>query len=113
VSREPGSGTREFTDELPAQLRASPLEQMNMVMELGSPIALNGVVETGTGFRHRLASASVAQGAAPGRPRRHSTQAPADHAPCRWCIRRRSSVHASSTTFVDFAAAKLKELSLK
>ena len=49
VSREPGSGTREFTD---AYLRNAGLsiEQLNVVMELGSPVALNGVVETGLGF---------------------------------------------------------------
>lgn len=49
VSREPGSGTREFTE---SYLRGSgiALEQMNVVMELGSPIALNSVVETGLGF---------------------------------------------------------------
>jgi DNA-binding transcriptional LysR family regulator len=49
ISREPGSGTREFTE---SYLRHSgiALDQMNMVMELGSPIALNGVVETGLGF---------------------------------------------------------------
>jgi DNA-binding transcriptional LysR family regulator len=49
ISREPGSGTREFTENY---LRHSgiALDQMNVVMELGSPIALNGVVETGLGF---------------------------------------------------------------
>ena len=49
ISRETGSGTREFTENY---LRHSGLafEQMNVVMELGSPRALNGVVETGLGF---------------------------------------------------------------
>jgi DNA-binding transcriptional LysR family regulator len=49
ISREPGSGTREFTENY---LRSAgvALDQMNVVMELGSPIALNGVVETGLGF---------------------------------------------------------------
>ena len=49
ISREPGSGTREFTE---SYLRSSgiALDQLNVVMELGSPIALNGVVETGLGF---------------------------------------------------------------
>jgi len=49
ISREPGSGTREFTENY---LRAAGIapDQMNLVMELGSPIALNGVVETGLGF---------------------------------------------------------------
>jgi DNA-binding transcriptional LysR family regulator len=49
VSREPGSGTREFTENY---LRSAgvAIDQMNVVMELGSPIALNGVVQTGLGF---------------------------------------------------------------
>jgi DNA-binding transcriptional LysR family regulator len=49
ISREPGSGTREFTE---SYLRSAgiALDQMNVVMELGSPIALNGVVQTGLGF---------------------------------------------------------------
>jgi DNA-binding transcriptional LysR family regulator len=49
ISREPGSGTREFTENY---LRSAgvALDQMNVVMELGSPIALNGVVQTGLGF---------------------------------------------------------------
>ena len=49
ISREPGSGTREFTENY---LRSGgiSLDQMNVVMELGSPIALNGVVQTGLGF---------------------------------------------------------------
>lgn len=49
VSREPGSGTREFTDEYLRRAGVAA-DQMKMVMELGSPIALNGVVETGLGF---------------------------------------------------------------
>ena len=49
ISREAGSGTREFTENY---LRTSGIsfDQMNVVMELGSPIALNGVVVTGLGF---------------------------------------------------------------
>ncbi|MFA7268677.1 MAG: LysR family transcriptional regulator [Sterolibacterium sp.] len=49
VSREPGSGTREFTD---AYLRQAGVDfnSLKLVMELGSPVALNGVVETGLGF---------------------------------------------------------------
>ncbi|HNH34913.1 MAG TPA: LysR family transcriptional regulator [Rhodocyclaceae bacterium] len=49
VSREPGSGTREFTD---AYLRQAGLglDELKLVMELGSPVALIGVVETGLGY---------------------------------------------------------------
>jgi len=49
VSREPGSGTREVTDEFLQQAGVAP-DAMNLVMELGSPEALKGVVETGLGF---------------------------------------------------------------
>ncbi len=49
ISREPGSGTREFTESYLSSSGIA-LEQMNVVMELGSPIALNSVVETGLGF---------------------------------------------------------------
>lgn len=49
VSREPGSGTREFTDDY-LRKAGFAVDQFPPVMELGSPIALNGVVETGLGF---------------------------------------------------------------
>lgn len=49
ISREPGSGTREFTE---AYLKKAGLgiDALNLVMEMGSPVSLNGVVETGLGF---------------------------------------------------------------
>ncbi len=49
ISREPGSGTREVTD---AYFRAAgvPPESLKVLMELGSPEALKGVVSTGLGF---------------------------------------------------------------
>jgi DNA-binding transcriptional LysR family regulator len=46
VRREPGSGTREFTDNYFRECGVSP-EDLNLVMELGSPEAMKGVVETG------------------------------------------------------------------
>jgi DNA-binding transcriptional LysR family regulator len=49
VSREPGSGTREVTDGYLRREGVNP-DQMNLIMELGSPVALNGIVETGLGF---------------------------------------------------------------
>lgn len=49
VSREPGSGTREVTDEFLQKAGVTP-DSMNLVMELGSPEALKSVVETGLGF---------------------------------------------------------------
>jgi DNA-binding transcriptional LysR family regulator len=49
VSRESGSGTREVTDGYFRQAGFSA-EQINIVMELGSPDAIKGVVETGLGY---------------------------------------------------------------
>jgi DNA-binding transcriptional LysR family regulator len=110
ISREPGSGTREFTD---TYLRKAGIgmDQMKLVMELGSPIALNGVVETGLGFAI-ASSGSVRKSqrlgdliAIPLKPR---------------LIRTLSMVYPKEkfrsrlvTTFVDFAAARLKQLSIK
>ncbi len=110
ISREPGSGTREFTDTYLRKAGIS-VEQMQLVMELGSPIALNGVVETGLGFAI-ASSGSVRKSqrlgdliAIPLKPR---------------LIRTLSMVYPKEkfrsrlvTTFVDFASSKLKELSGK
>ncbi len=48
VSRESGSGTRQFADNYFRQAGIPP-EDLNIVMELGSPEAIKGVVETGIG----------------------------------------------------------------
>jgi len=48
VSRELGSGTREFMDQYMRSCNVAP-EDLNAVMELGSPEAIKGVVETGLG----------------------------------------------------------------
>jgi len=48
VSRESGSGTREFADQFFLRSGVAP-EDLNVVMELGSPEAIKGVVETGIG----------------------------------------------------------------
>lgn len=48
VSRESGSGTREFSDQYFQQNGISP-DAINIVMELGSPEAIKGVVATGLG----------------------------------------------------------------
>jgi DNA-binding transcriptional LysR family regulator len=49
ISREPGSGTREVTDRYfeNAGIRSHSLD---MLMELGSPEAIKGLVSTGLGF---------------------------------------------------------------
>ena len=49
VSRESGSGTRDFADNYFQQSGIAP-EDLNIVMELGSPEAIKGVVETGIGI---------------------------------------------------------------
>lgn len=49
ISRESGSGTREFTDAYFSRAGISP-EDLNTVMELGSPEAVKGMVETGLGY---------------------------------------------------------------
>ena len=46
VRREPGSGTREFTDNYLRKCGVAP-EDLNVIMELGSPEAMKAVVETG------------------------------------------------------------------
>ncbi|UCV13079.1 LysR family transcriptional regulator [Dechloromonas denitrificans] len=49
ISREPGSGTREITDDYFRRNKVAP-EGLKVQMELGSPEALKGVVSTGLGF---------------------------------------------------------------
>lgn len=49
LSREAGSGTRAVIDRYLQQVGVSP-ESMDMVVELGSPEALKGLVATGLGF---------------------------------------------------------------
>ena len=49
IVREPGSGTREVTDHY-LQKAGVRLDALNVVMELGSPEALKGLVATGLGF---------------------------------------------------------------
>ena len=110
VSREPGSGTREFTDSYLRKAGVQP-EDLNLVMEMGSPVALNGVVETGLGFA--IASrASVAKAqrlgdlvAIPLKPR---------------LIRTLSMVYPKEkfrsklvTTFVEFASVRLRQMAAK
>ena len=49
ISRESGSGTREVIDHYLQKAGIAP-ESLNIVMELGSPEALKGLVATGLGF---------------------------------------------------------------
>ncbi|MGE5168786.1 MAG: LysR family transcriptional regulator [Rudaea sp.] len=49
VTREPGSGTREVTDHY-FEKAGVPADSLSVVMEVGSPEALKGLVATGLGF---------------------------------------------------------------
>jgi DNA-binding transcriptional LysR family regulator len=49
IGREPGSGTREVIDSYLRKAGVSP-DEMQVVMELGSPEALKGLAVTGLGF---------------------------------------------------------------
>lgn len=107
VSREPGSGTREVTDQFFLQNKVSP-DALNVVMELGSPEAIKGVVETGLGVSI-LSRTTVAKElklgvlvAVPLNPpliRALSVVTPKD--------RFRSRL---LTTFVEFATTRMKEM---
>lgn len=59
ISREPGSGTRDVADQYFQQSKIAP-DAINVVMELGSPEAIKGVVETGLGVSI-LSRATVAK----------------------------------------------------
>lgn len=106
VSREPGSGTREVT-EIFLRKHGVEVEQMQPIIELGSPVALLEVVETGVGFT--VASRNSVLKALrlgdlvsiPLKPR---------------LTRKLSMVYPKEkfrsrlvTTFVDFSMAKMKE----
>ncbi len=59
ISRESGSGTREVTDQYFQRAGIQP-DALNVVMELGSPEAVKGLVASGLGFAI-MSSATVAQ----------------------------------------------------
>lgn len=107
ISREPGSGTREFT-EVYLRKQGFDVYRLNPVMELGSPIALLEVVETGLGYTIASRSSAIKSlrlgslVSIPLKPR---------------LVRELSMVYPKEkfrsrlvTTFVAFAAEKLKEL---
>jgi len=107
VSRELGSGTREFTDRYLRGCQVAP-EDLNLVMELGSPEAIKGVVETGLGVSIMSRGRVVKERklgmlvAVPLEPR---------------LIRTFSFVHPREkfrskllTTFVEFATTRMKKL---
>ncbi|HUF81736.1 MAG TPA: LysR substrate-binding domain-containing protein [Burkholderiales bacterium] len=107
VSRELGSGTREFTDQYLRRCKVAP-EDLNVVMELGSPEAIKGVVETGLGV-------SIVSRAIAAKERKLGTLAVMPLEPR--LIRTFSFVHPREkfrskllTTFVEFATTRMKKL---
>ncbi len=107
VNRELGSGTRDFTDQYLRRCKVSP-EDLNVVMELGSPEAIKGVVETGLGV-------SIVSRAMLAKERRLGTLTAVPLEPR--LIRTFSFVHPKEkfrskllTTFVEFATARMKKL---
>lgn len=107
VSRELGSGTREFADQYLRGCKVAP-EDLNVVMELGSPEAIKGVVETGLGF-------SIMSRARVAKERKLGTLVAIPLEPR--LIRTFSFVHPLEkfrskllTTFVEFASVKMKQM---
>jgi DNA-binding transcriptional LysR family regulator len=108
ISRETGSGTREFADQYLRRCKVMP-EDLNIVMELGSLEAIKGVVETGLGI-------SIVSRATASKERHLGTLAVVPLEPR--LIRTMSFVHPKEkfrsrllTTFVEFASVRMKALS--
>jgi len=108
ISRETGSGTREFADQYLRRCKVMP-EDLNVVMELGSLEAIKGVVETGLGI-------SIVSRATASKERHLGTLAVVPLEPR--LIRTMSFVHPKEkfrsrllTTFVEFATVRMKALS--
>jgi len=107
VNREIGSGTREFADQYLRQCKIAP-EDLNIVMELGSPEAIKGVVETGVGVSI-VSRATIAKElklgvltAVPLQPRLIRTLS--------LLYPREKFRSKLLTTFVEFATAKMKHM---
>ncbi len=109
ISREPGSGTREITDNYFRSHKIKP-DSLKTQMELGSPEALKGVVATGLGFA--IVSRAVVEKETqlgelvsipldPPLKRSFHLIHPEDRFQSRLIA-----------TFIDFAKSKLKELAL-
>lgn len=107
VSRELGSGTREFTDQYLRKCKVLP-EDLSIVMELGSSEAIKGVVETGLGVAI-MSRARVAK------ERKLGTLVVVPLQPR--LIRTFSFIYPKEkfrskllTTFVEFATARMQQL---
>ena len=107
VSRELGSGTREFTDQYLRRSKVAP-EDLNVVMELGSPEAIKGVVETGLGV-------SIVSRATVAKERKLGTLAAVPLEPrlirtFSFVLPREKFRSRLLTTFVEFATHRMKQL---
>ena len=107
VRREPGSGTREFSDNYMRENGVAP-EDMNIMMELGSPEAMKSVVETGSAVAI-VSRATVAKEVKLGTLVARPLDPP--------LIRQLSLVHPKEkfrsrllTTFVEFAMRRMREM---
>jgi len=107
IGRETGSGTREFMDQYLRSSGVAP-EDLNLVMELGSPEAIKGVVETGL-------AVSVVSRATVDKERRLGTLAAVPLEPR--LIRTFSLVLPRDkfrskllSTFIEFATSRMKRL---
>jgi DNA-binding transcriptional LysR family regulator len=108
ISRETGSGTREFADQYLRRCNVMP-EDLSIVMELGSLEAIKGVVETGLGV-------SIVSRATATKERQLGTLVMVQLEPR--LIRTMSFVHLKEkfrsrllATFVEFATSRMKALS--
>jgi DNA-binding transcriptional LysR family regulator len=107
IGRELGSGTREFMDQYLRGCGVAP-EDLNVVMELGSPEAIKGVVETGLGV-------SIVSHATVAKERKLGTLAAVRLEPR--LMRTFSIVQSKEkfrsrllATFIEFASVRMKRL---
>jgi len=107
ISRESGSGTRDFADAYFRRSGIAP-EDLNIVMELGSPEAIKGVVETGIGIAI-MSRATVAKelrlGALVAIP-----LAPCLLRPLSLVFPREKFRSRLLSTFVDFTTRRMREM---
>ncbi|KXB28962.1 LysR family transcriptional regulator [Dechloromonas denitrificans] len=109
ISREPGSGTREISDAYFAANQV-PLENLKTQMELGSPEALKGVVSTGLGFAI-VSRAVVAKETRLGALASVPLNPPLTRS--LYLVHPQDRFQSRlTTTFIDFAKKKLRELAL-
>jgi DNA-binding transcriptional LysR family regulator len=107
ISRESGSGTREFSDHYFRQAGIAP-EDLNIVMELGSPEAIKGVVETGIGVAI-MSRATVVKELKLGSVRAIALDPPLIRTLSLVCPREKFRSRLL-VTFVDFALRKMREM---